>query len=264
MVGNPYTASKSFYTIVCTFAWRRSGDPPRGAGAAGPGARAAGRGLPDPLASLRVPVRVPSEQKPAPLRRGRRSGGAESVNAPAGGPGRGAGVPSAPPLGRGGSGNRAPTIGPSSVRIGKTHSHKRTCLRSQRNPHGAACSLQKPRGGPGGRASRGRQVVTPALVLVQVHGAQRGRRLEEGPLGQRRPQRAQLLVHRAELRLVPAKGGVVRRRGQGGKVAGGAWPGRGRSPEGRQRSPTEMQEVWGGHARGPGEDASESRNGSRG
>lgn len=56
--------------------------------------------------------------------------------------------------------------------------------------------------------SRGLQVVVVfALVVVQVDGAQRRRRLEEGPLGQRRPPRAQPVLHRAELRLVPAGSG---------------------------------------------------------
>ena len=53
--------------------------------------------------------------------------------------------------------------------------------------------------------SRGRQVIVLTRILVQVHGAQGGRRLEEGPLGQRRPQGAQLLLHGAELGFVPAR-----------------------------------------------------------
>lgn len=50
-----------------------------------------------------------------------------------------------------------------------------------------------------------------AVVLVQVHVAEWARGLEERALGEGRPQRAQLLVHGAQLRVVP----VVDRRGYG-------------------------------------------------
>lgn len=74
--------------------------------------------------------------------------------------------------------------------------------------------------------SRGLHVVVTALLLllvlvfVQVSGAQGGRCLEEGPLSQRRPQGAQLLLHGAQLRLIPARRAAVRARGAAGDGAG--------------------------------------------